>query len=85
MALKVSFFTIASWVVIDIFFSKYTHFLPLSHPFIALHVALVYINKVYKLYGFLKALISDRDKSFTSQVWKELFKLLNVDLLGQIE
>jgi len=60
-------------------FSKYAHFLPLSHPFTALHVALVYMNQVYKLYGFPKALISD--KIFTIQVWKEVFKLLKVDLL----
>jgi len=62
-------------------FSKYAHFLPLSHPLTALHVALVYMNQVNKLYGFPKALIFDRDKIFTSQVWKEVFKLLKVDLL----
>jgi hypothetical protein len=67
-------------VVVDKF-SKYAHCIPLSHPFTAFQVALVYMNQVYKLHGLPKALLSDRDKNFTSIVWKELFKLLKVDLL----
>lgn len=67
-------------VVVDKF-SKYAHFVPLSHPYTAFQIALVYMTHIYKLRGLPKALISDRDKIFTSQVWKELFKLLKVDLL----
>lgn len=67
-------------VVVDKF-SKYAHFIPLAHPFIAFQVALAYLQHVYKLHGLPKAMISDRDKVFTSNVWKELFKLLKVNLL----
>jgi len=62
-------------------FSKYAHFIPLSHPFTTFQVALVSMNQVYKLHGLPKALISDRDRIFTSNIWKESFKLLKVDML----
>ena len=46
-----------------------------------MHVALAYMNQLYKLHGPPKANIFDREKIFISQVWKELFKLNKVDLL----
>ena len=67
-------------VVVDKF-SKYAHFLPLSHPFTALQVAQLYLNHIYKLHGLPTAIISDRDKVFTSQVWQELFRLSDIKLL----
>lgn len=66
-------------VVVDKF-SKYAHFLPLSHPFTALQVAITFLNNVFKLHGQLIAMISDGDKVFTSNVWQELFSLLGIDL-----
>lgn len=61
-------------------FSKYAHFIPLSHPFTALHVAKVFMDFVYKLHGLPTAIISDRDKIFTSAHWKEHFKLCQTEL-----
>lgn len=61
-------------------FSKYAHFIPLKHPFTNLQVALAYMDIVFKLHGFPEALISDRDKVFTSQVWQQLFKLTKTEL-----
>lgn len=66
-------------VVVDKF-SKYAHFLPLSHPFTALQIATIYMNNVFKLHGLPTTLVSDRDKIFTSNLWQELFKLLGTDL-----
>jgi ribosomal protein L21E len=66
-------------VVVDRF-SKYAHFLPLSHPFTALQVAILFMNNIFKLHGLPQAIISDRDKIFTSHLWRELFKLIGTNL-----
>lgn len=62
-------------------FTKYAHFVPLSHPFTALTVAQAYIDNIYKLHGLPDSIISDRDKIFTSVIWKELFRLSDTQLL----
>lgn len=54
-------------VVVDKF-SKYSNFIKLAHPFTALKVAKLYMEHVYKLHGMPQAIISDRDKIFTSQL-----------------
>jgi hypothetical protein len=66
-------------VVVDKF-SKYAHFIPIKHPYTALQVAMVYMDNVFKLHGFPEALISDRDRVFTSNVWQQLFKLTKIEL-----
>jgi hypothetical protein len=60
--------------------TKYAHFLPLAHPFTAAQVAQLYIDNVFKLHSMPEALISDRDKVFTSQFWQALFKLSKTEL-----
>ena len=67
-------------VVVDKF-TKYAHFIPLSHPYTALQVVIVFMNNVFKLHGLPKAIVSDRDKIFTSKLWRELFKLQGTQLL----
>ncbi|CAN6225874.1 unnamed protein product [Urochloa humidicola] len=66
-------------VVVDKF-SKNSHFIRMKHPFTALSVAQVYFENVYKLHGMPKAMVSDRDRIFTSQWWQELFKLTGTSL-----
>lgn len=66
-------------VVVDLF-TKYAHFLGLKHPFTAYSVAVLFHNNVYKLHGMPSHLISDRDRVFTSNLWRALFTLADVKL-----
>lgn len=59
-------------VVVDKF-SKYSHFVPLCHPFTAFDVVQAFMSNIYKLHGLPQFIISDRDKIFTSQFWEQLF------------
>lgn len=55
--------------------TRYVHFIPLSHPYTAQTVAHEYMNTAFKLHGMPLALVSDRDKVFTSQFWQHLFRM----------
>lgn len=67
-------------VVLDRF-TKYSHFVPLKHPFTTSIVAKAVMDNVPKLHGLPRTIVSDRDKIFTSAFWKELLKLWNTTLL----
>nr|GEV84299.1 peroxidase 64 [Tanacetum cinerariifolium] len=60
--------------------SKYTHFIPLKHPFTASGVAREYITNVVRLHGIPSIIISDRDKVFITTFWQTLFKLYCTNL-----
>jgi hypothetical protein len=66
-------------VVVDTF-SKYSHFLPLLHPFSALKVAQLFMDGVYKLHGLPVSIVTNRDRIFTSRLWQELFRLSGTTL-----
>jgi transposase InsO family protein len=66
-------------VVVDTF-SKYAHFIPLLHPYSALKVAQLFLDSVYQLHGLPLAIVSDRDRIFTSRLWHELFRLAGTTL-----
>ncbi|KAM0929344.1 hypothetical protein ACQ4PT_001454 [Festuca glaucescens] len=66
-------------VVVDKF-SRYAHFVPLSHPFTALSVAMAYMKDIYRLHSMPEAIVSDRDPIFTSTLWQELFRLTQTEL-----
>lgn len=66
-------------VVVDKF-SKFGHFIPLKHPFTAAGIAKIFMQHVYKLHGMPSAIVSNRDKIFTSQLWRNMFTLAGVSL-----
>ena len=55
--------------------TKYVHFVPVSHPYSAAKIASLYMQHVFKLHGMPSSIVSDRDATFTSLFWLELFKL----------
>ena len=66
-------------VVVDRF-TKYAHFIPLSHPYIDLSVAQAFVDNIIRLHGPPKLIISDRDRIFTSKLWKDIFDSLKSEL-----
>jgi hypothetical protein len=60
--------------------SKAAHFIPLGHPYTATTVARVFFAKVVHLHGIPATIVSDRDPVFTSEFWRELFRLVGVKL-----
>ena len=67
------------FVIVDRF-TKYVHFIPLSHPYTASKVAALFLQHVFKLHGLPSSIVSDRDTTFTSLFWEELFRRQGVDL-----
>ena len=62
-------------VVVDCL-TKYAHFIALSHSFIAIIVAKVFLGSIQKLHGTPKVIVSDHDLIFTSHFWKDLLSCL---------
>ncbi|KAE8775797.1 putative polyprotein [Hordeum vulgare] len=60
--------------------TRYAHFIPLAHPFSAIQVVNAFMTNIYKLHGLPYAMVSNRDRVFTSTLWKELFKQAGMEL-----
>jgi hypothetical protein len=61
-------------------FSKYEHFIPFRHPYMATTVAKAFFGTIVRLHGIPYSIISGWDPVFTGQFWRELFRLAGVKL-----
>lgn len=62
------------FVVVDRL-TKYAHFCPVNHPYTAFSITQFFMDNIVKLHGVPQSIVSDQDKLFTSNFWKELFHL----------
>ena len=54
------------------------HFSPLAHSYMAGTVAQLLFEKIFHLHGMPQSIVYDRDPTFTSQFWTELFRLQGI-------
>jgi hypothetical protein len=60
--------------------SKYAHFCALQHPFTTSIVAHIFMNHIFNIHGMPHSIVSDRDPTFASNFWQELFRLQGTQL-----
>ena len=60
--------------------SKAAHFIPLGHPYTTMLVARAFFAEIVRLHGIPATIVSDWDPVFTSEFWRELFRLAGVKL-----
>lgn len=56
-------------------FSKYAHFVVLSHSYTAPQIAHLFFEHIFKRHGLPESIVCDRDVTFTSNFCKELFRI----------
>jgi len=51
------------FVIVDML-SKFAHFVALSRPYTAVEVAQAYVDHIFKVHGWPKSIVCDRDSIF---------------------
>ena len=57
-----------------------THFIPVKSMHKNDDIANIFMKEIFKLHGFPKAIVSNRDVKFTSNFWKGLFAYFGTKL-----
>ena len=60
--------------------TKESHFILVKSTYKVDAIAKIFMNEIFRLHGFPKAIISDMDTKFTSNFWKSLFVDLGTKL-----
>ena len=53
--------------------TKVAHFIPIKSMHKTDAIAKIFMKEIFRLHGFPKAIVSNRDPKFTSNFWKGLF------------
>ncbi|XP_020169998.1 uncharacterized protein [Aegilops tauschii subsp. strangulata] len=61
--------------------TKFAHFVPLHHPSTTVQVARAFWEHIIKLNGVPRSIVSNRDKIFTTAIWRELLAAAGTKLL----
>ena len=64
--------------------TKYSYFVPITHPYSAAKVASLYMHYIFRLHSKLASIMSDKDATFTSLFWFELFILQGTNLANPL-
>jgi hypothetical protein len=54
--------------------TKTAHFVPIKMTHTKTNIAEIYMREIARLHGIPKAIVSERDTKFTSNLWRGLFK-----------
>ena len=60
--------------------TKYGHFLLVKHPYTAKTIAELFAKEIVRLHGIPSSIVSDRDPTFMSHFWVELFRMQGTSL-----
>lgn len=61
-------------------FTKFGHFIAISHPYTAKTIATIFFEHIHKLHGLPSTIVSDRDPVLLSTFWRQLFQLLGTKM-----
>jgi len=70
-------------VVVD-YLTKVAHFILVKSTAIAIDIASVFVQEIFRIHDMPKILISDRDVKFTSNFWRGFFEELGISLTVSI-
>jgi hypothetical protein len=60
--------------------AKFAHFYAILIEYNAFQVAEIFFMEVFRLHGLSKNIVSDRDSRFIGTFWRELFRLVGIEL-----
>nr|CAB3451516.1 unnamed protein product [Digitaria exilis] len=69
----------AIWVIVDRL-TKVAHFIPIKEDHRTEQLAELYVDRILKLHGAPKSIVSDRGSEFTSRFWQSLNRALGTEL-----
>lgn len=61
-------------------FTKFSHFLSLSHPFTAQEVVKIFLDSTVKLHRVPRPIVSNRNEVFTNLFWQRLLQTMGTKL-----